>query len=135
MTSSPFKVLTLAFVVALSGPSIASDAPAAAPISETAKTTHKVTESISVDRLVQKIYANSPLNTTTLRKALMNANPKVITGNPQQRLRSGTDIVVPDHGEIVRATLAPFVTVAQDQSENNPVARDNQVRKQWVRFP
>ena len=96
---------------------------------------HKVAESIVIDRLIQKLYANSPLSTTVLRKTLTDANPKVITGNPQQRVKAGTQIVVPDHSEVVRVTLAPFAAAAQEAQDNNPGARDYQARKQWVRFP
>ncbi len=98
-------------------------------------TQYKVPESTPIDRLVQKVYANSPLNTTLLRKTLVDANPKVITGNPQQRVKAGTTIVVPDHSEVVRLTLAPFAAAAQEAHDNNPGARDYQARKQWVRFP
>jgi hypothetical protein len=98
-------------------------------------TQYKVPESTPIDRLVQKVYANSPLNTTLLRKMLVDANPKVITGNPQQRVKAGTTIVVPDHSEVVRLTLAPFAAAAQEAHDNNPGARDSQARKQWVRFP
>ena len=96
---------------------------------------HKVAESIAIDRLIQKLYANSPLSTTVLRKTLTDANPKVITGNPQQRVKAGTQIVVPDHSEVVRVILAPFAAAAQEAQDNNPGARDYQARKQWVRFP
>lgn len=113
----------------------AADAPAGQPAAATSTTQHKVAESIPIDRLVQKIYAGSPLNITILRKALLDANPKVITGNPQQRVKSGTTLVVPDHGEVVRLTLAPFAAAAPDSQDSNPGARDYQARKQWVRFP
>ncbi len=98
-------------------------------------TQYKVPESTPIDRLVQKVYANSPLNTALLRKTLVDANPKVITGNPQQRVKAGTTMVVPDHSEVVRLTLSPFAAAAQEAHDNNPGARDSQARKQWVRFP
>lgn len=113
----------------------AADAPAAQQTPSAKVTQYKVPESTPIDKLVQKIYANSPLNTALLRKTLVDANPKVITGNPQQRVKAGTTIVVPDHSEVVRQTLAPFVAAAQEAHDNNPGARDYQARKQWVRFP
>ena len=70
-----------------------------------------------------------------LRKALVDANPKVITGNPQQRVKGGTSIVVPDHGEIVRTALMPVSAKAPEAIDNNPAASDYQSRKHWVRFP
>ena len=113
----------------------AADAPAAQQTPSTKVTQYKVPESTPIDKLVQKIYANSPLNTALLRKTLVEANPKVITGNPQQRVKAGTSIVVPDHSEVVRMTLAPFAAAAQEVQDNDPGARDYQARKQWVRFP
>jgi hypothetical protein len=133
MKFSRFKSFALTTALALACHAHAADAPAAQPA--TPSTQHKLAESIAIDRLVQKVYANSPLNTALLRKTLVDANPKVITGNPQQRVKAGTTIVVPDHSEVVRLTLAPFAAAAQEAHDNNPGARDYQARKQWVRFP
>ena len=94
-----------------------------------------VAQSTSVDKLIQKFYANSPLSVSVLRKALVDANPKVITGNPQQRVKAGTVIVVPDHGEVVKHVLTPHVVAKQVILEENPAASDYQSRKHWVRFP
>ena len=94
-----------------------------------------VAQSTSVDKLIQKFYANSPLSTSVLRKALVDANPKVITGNPQQRVKAGTVIVVPDHGQIVNHVLTPNVVAKQVILDQNPAASDYQSRKHWVRFP
>jgi len=130
MKLSPFKFVVLTFAYVLSCSVQSADVPEQVKM---ATTQHKVSESTPIDRLVQKIYANSPLNTTVLRKALVDANPKVITGNPQQRVKAGTTIVVPDHGELVRTTLTPFA--AQDIQDHNSNSRDYSTRKQWVRFP
>jgi hypothetical protein len=94
-----------------------------------------VAQSTAVDKLLQKFYANSPLNMSVLRKALVDANPKVITGNPQQRVKAGTVIVVPDHGEVVKHVLTPHVEAKQVILDQNPAASDYQSRKHWVRFP
>ena len=94
-----------------------------------------VAQSTPVDKLIQKFYANSPLSVSVLRKALVDANPKVITGNPQQRVKAGTVIVVPDHGEVVKHVLTPHVVAKQVILEENPAASDYQSRKHWVRFP
>lgn len=123
-------VVTFAFALSCSVQS--ADVPEQAKTA-VSTTQHKVSESTPIDRLVQKIYANSPLNTALLRKALVDANPKVITGNPQQRVKAGTTLVVPDHAELVRTTLTPFA--AQDTQENSAISRDYSTRKQWVRFP
>lgn len=113
-------------------PVVASDmpadgtAPAAAP--------YTVGQSTPIDKVVQKVYANSPLTLQVLRQALAEANPKVITGNPQQRVKAGTVLNVPDHGQVVRNVLTPLAANS-DNTESGPAARDYPVRRQWVRFP
>ena len=104
-------------------------------VAKVADANFTVAQSTSVDKLIQKFYANSPLNVSVLRKALVDANPKVITGNPQQRVKAGTVIVVPDHGEVVKHVLTPHVEAKQVILDQNPTANDYQARKHWVRFP
>ena len=93
-------------------------------------------QSMAVDKLVQKFYPNSPIATSVLRKVLQDANPKIISGNPQQRVKAGTTLAVPDHGHIAVAVLTPFAAAhtAKDP-DPGPSARDASVRKPWVRFP
>ena len=104
-------------------------------IAQVASTNFTVAQSTPVDKLIQKFYANSPLSVSVLRKALVDANPKVITGNPQQRVKAGTVIVVPDHGEVVKHVLTPHVVAKNVILEENPAVSDHQSRKHWVRFP
>lgn len=127
--------LMMALAFGLTSTSYAADATTAPNPGNAAAPNYKVAESIAIDKLIQKIYEKSPLNTSVLRKALVDANPKVITGNPQQRVKGGTSIVVPDHGEIVRTALMPFSAKAPEAIDNNPAASDYQSRKHWVRFP
>jgi len=97
--------------------------------------THKVAQSTSIDRVIQTVYANSPLNATVLRKVLADANPKVITGNPQQRVKAGTTIMVPDHGHVVKNILMPHMAAAPETQEPGPSVSESATRRQWVRFP
>lgn len=93
-------------------------------------------QSTAVDKLVQKFYPNSPISSSVLRKALQDANPKIISGNPQQRVKAGTTLAVPDHGHIAVAVLTPFAAAhTAKNSDPGPSARDAAVRKPWVRFP
>ena len=128
-------MIALALALGLTSTSFAADATTAPNPSNSVAPNYKVAESIGIDKLIQKVYAKSPLNTAVLRKALVDANPKVITGNPQQRVKGGTSIVVPDHGEIVRTVLMPVSAKAPEAIDNNPAASDYQSRKHWVRFP
>jgi hypothetical protein len=129
-----------AWLIALAGSCLVTSPLKAAETGKEAATpavssNFTVAQSTPVDKLIQKFYANSPLNVSVLRKALVDANPKVITGNPQQRVKAGTIIVVPDHGQLVKHVLTPHVPVAQEPTEQNPAASDYQSRKHWVRFP
>ena len=118
---------------------LASHALASAPSEEKpaapAMPTHKVAQSASIDRVIQTVYANSPLNAAVLRKVLADANPKVITGNPQQRVKAGTTIMVPDHGHVVKHILTPHMAAAPETQESGPSASESSTRRQWVRFP
>jgi len=116
-------------------PSRAADKSAEAP-EPVALVQVTLEQSMAVDKLVQKFYPNSPIATSVLRKALQDANPKIMTGNPQQRVKAGTTLAVPDHGHIAVAVLTPFAAAhtAKDP-DPGPSARDASVRKPWVRFP
>jgi Tfp pilus assembly protein FimV len=93
-------------------------------------------QSMPVDKLVQKFYPNSPIAISALRKALQDANPKIISGNSQQRVKAGTILVVPDHAQVATTLLAAIsASPTAKSSDSGPSARDNAVRKPWVRFP
>ena len=93
-------------------------------------------QSTPVDKVVQKFYPNSPIAVSALRKALQDANPKIISGNPQQRVKAGTVLVVPDHAQVATTLLAAIsASPTAKSSDSGPSARDNAVRKPWVRFP
>lgn len=113
----------------------AADASADKP--ESAPVVHfTLDQSTAVDKLVQKFYPNSPIATSALRKALQDANPKIITGNPQQRVKAGTSLVVPDHAQVAGTLLAAIAPPPTAKSlDSGPSASDNAVRKPWVRFP
>ena len=93
-------------------------------------------QSTPVDKVVQKFYPNSPIAVGALRKALQDANPKIISGNPQQRVKAGTTLVVPDHAQVATTLLAAIsASPTAKNLDSGPSARDSAVRKPWVRFP
>ena len=102
---------------------------------EVAAPTYTVPQSTPIDKVIQTVYANSPLNVSVLRKVLVDANPKVITGNPQQRVKAGTTLTVPEHGQVLKNILSPQVAAVPETPEPGPSARDVSARRQWVRFP
>ena len=119
----------------LAAPSRAAD-PSAEAQEPVAIAQVTIDQSMAVDKLVQKFYPNSPIAVGVLRKVLQDANPKIISGNPQQRLKAGITLAVPDHGYIATMLLAPIAAAhAPKNSDPGPSARDASVRKPWVRFP
>ena len=129
------KVCTLAALsCALASSALASVSPEEKPATA-AIPTYTVAQSTPIERVIQTVYANSPLNAAVLRKVLADANPKVITGNPQQRVKAGTTLMVPDHGHVVKNILAPHVAAAPETQEAGPSASEPSARRQWVRFP
>ena len=108
-----------------------TDSPESAPVVRIT-----LDQSMPVDKLVQKFYPNSPIAISALRKALQDANPKIISGNSQQRVKAGTILVVPDHAQVATTLLAAIsASPTAKSSDSGPSARDNAVRKPWVRFP
>ena len=108
-----------------------ADSPESAPVVRIT-----LDQSMPVDKLVQKFYPNSPIAISALRKALQDANPKIISGNSQQRVKAGTILVVPDHAQVATTLLAAIsASPTAKSSDSGPSARDNAVRKPWVLFP
>lgn len=129
------KICTLFFLSCLLTCKALAAEPSEEKPAEVAAPTYTVTQSTPIDKVIQKVYANSPLNVSVLRKILVDANPKVISGNPQQRVKAGTIITVPDHGQVLRNILAPHAVATPETQEPGPSARDDSARRQWVRFP
>jgi hypothetical protein len=135
ITSTSSWLLVGALACFISSKSHAADA-SAEPQGPVASVQMTVEQSTPVDKLLQKFYPNSPIAIGALRQALVEANPKVITGNPQQRVKAGAVLVVPDHAQVASKVLTPLVAEHTAKSfESGPSARDNAVRKPWVRFP
>jgi Tfp pilus assembly protein FimV len=135
ITSTSSWLLVGAMACFASSKSHAADATAE-PQSPTSLVQMKVEQSTPVDKLLQKIYPNSPIAMGVLRQALVEANPKVITGNPQQRVKAGAVLMVPNHAQVASKALAPLVAEHTAKSfDSGPSASDNAVRKPWVRFP
>ena len=75
-------------------------------------------------------------DSSSLRKALQDANPKIVTGNPQQRFKAGTTLIVPDHAQVATTLLVAIsASPTAKSSDSGPSARDYTARKPWVRFP
>ena len=123
---------------------------------------YKVKAGDTVDRIIQKFYASSPLRMDVLREALVQNNPKsFVKANPRS-LIAGSTLSLPDQTELVKklmpqlaaapapAAEAPTTAVAQanvvtpvnvppvggaaaHQAGHNPGMSDP--KRNWVRYP
>jgi hypothetical protein len=75
------------------------------------------------------------LNPAILRQAVADLNPKIVTGKPGQKFKPGTVITMPDHGQLVRSSLAPFATSTEYSARSGYSAGDPSSRRNWIRYP
>jgi len=79
--------------------------------------TYKVKAGDTIDRVIQKFYANSPLRTEVLRNALIQSNPQAFVKANPKSLIAGSVLVLPDQLELLKKVipaLAPVAPVAPD---------------------
>ena len=102
----------------------------------TAMTMYATQSGDTIERVVHNAMPNSPLSAEVLRKALAQANPKLVTGKAGQKFKTGTTLQVPDHAELVRTTLETFVSTSTEGSSRSGFgASDPTSRRHWIRYP
>jgi Tfp pilus assembly protein FimV len=92
----------------------------------------------TLDRVIQRTMANSPLKIELLRKAFVEGNPHAFVSGNVSRLRAGAVLQVPDHTRLLRSTLLPLLDAADaDALTATGAARSFSAsdRRSWVRFP
>jgi Tfp pilus assembly protein FimV len=92
--------------------------------------TYRVRPGDSLDRIIQRTMPNSPLKIEYLRDAVVRANPGVFAHAGGYRIHSGQVLQLPDLGQILRATMEPFL-----QSPESKAQTDEQIRRRWVHYP
>jgi Tfp pilus assembly protein FimV len=92
----------------------------------------------TLDRVIQKTMAGSPLKIEILRQAFADLNPQAFVNGKVARLKAGAVLQVPDHVQLLRATIMPVLGMtdisaasAEAQSSNTNASE----RRGWVRFP
>jgi len=79
---------------------------------------YKVKAGDTVERIIQKFYASTPLRTEVLRQALVQNNPQAfVKGNPKSLL-AGASLMLPEPAELVKKLMPTLV--ADNQSASNP---------------
>jgi pilus assembly protein FimV len=87
----------------------------------------------SLDKVIQKTMADSPLRIELLRKAFIQLNPQAFPGGQATRLRADQVLQVPDAQQLLRAVAMPLLEVTEAPRVAPPVSAQEQRR--WVRFP
>jgi len=117
--------------------SAAASAPPSASASASASaSTYKPKPGETLDQVIAKTMAKSPLSIALLRQAFIDQNPQAIVPGKTPTLRKGATLQVPDHDRLLRNVLASVTPVAapiQAQPQVAPSTPED--RKRWVQFP
>lgn len=112
--------------------------PAKSPTNTAASAakTYKPKAGETLDQVIAKTMASSPLSTAILRQAFIEQNPQAIIAGKVPKLRKGATLNVPDHDQLLRGVLA---SVSPAPASNDLAPRQAQStpeeRKRWVQFP
>jgi Tfp pilus assembly protein FimV len=115
--------------------SAAASAPPSASASASASS-YKPKPGETLDQVIAKTMAKSPLSISLLRQAFIDQNPQAIVPGKTPTLRKGATLQVPDHDRLLRNVLASVTPVAapiQAQPQVAPSTPED--RKRWVQFP
>ncbi len=117
---------------------IAGSVQAAEPAQALPATGYTVLRGDTLDRVIQKTMAGSPLKIEILRQAFADLNPQAFVNGKVARLKAGAVLQVPDHGQLLRATILPVLGVADlpvAPTEAQSPSTNASERRGWVRFP
>lgn len=89
----------------------------------------------TLDRVIRKTMANSPLKDDLLRQAVIAANPKAFAAGRNSRLRVGTELKLPETNALLRDVLLPLLSPAEVGSYFPPPPTTAEERRRWVRYP
>jgi len=124
------------FMLVLAALSLSLQAQAAEPSAKLATEpgrSYVVARGDTLDRIIHKTMAQSPLRIELLREALAAANPQAIASVRNPRLKAGAVLQLPDHEALLRAAVLPLLPSVGMASHPTPNDADN--RKRWVRYP
>ena len=79
---------------------------------------YKVKAGDTIDRILQKFYASTPLRQDVLREALVQNNPQAfVKGNPKSLL-AGANLMLPEPAELVKKLMPVLLADASSASAN-----------------
>ncbi len=89
----------------------------------------------TLDRVIRKTMADSPLKDELLRQAFIAANPKALAAGRNSRLRVGTELKLPETNALLRDILLPLLSPTEVGSYFPPPPTTAEERRRWVRYP
>jgi Tfp pilus assembly protein FimV len=89
----------------------------------------------TLDRVIRKTMADSPLKDDLLRQALIAANPKAFAAGRNSRLKPGTELKLPETHALLREILLPLLSPTEVGSYFPPPPSTAEERRRWVRYP
>jgi hypothetical protein len=89
----------------------------------------------TIDRVIRKTMADSPLKDELLRQALIAANPTAFKAGRNSRLRPGTELKLPEMHGLLRDILLPLLSPTEVGSYFPPPPSTADERRRWVRYP
>ena len=121
-------------VLAHSGQASAAE-PAAtslsAPSGEATTAAYTTKAGDTLQKLVARHYKDSPLKPQALVQAVRQLNPEGLPAKPEQRIKTGTVLQLPEHSFVLRETLRSLLP----ESSAAAAAGAALPREHWVRFP
>ena len=122
-------------------------APAATPVTATApvqtpthasdtagRYTPKAKETL--DQVIQKTMAASPLKIELLRQAFIKHNPQAFMAGSQSKFKKGVSLKIPDHDQLLLETMQVHEKTADLQAaQAGNTSGSREERRQWVRYP
>lgn len=113
-------------------------APTGAGEAAAAGATYQPKPGETLDQVIGKTMANSPLSMALLRQAFIDENPQAIIAGKVPKLRKGAALHIPNHDLLLRRVLASVTPVPTAKTTEAPVRAlpaSPEERKRWVQFP
>lgn len=124
------------FAASLTAGMVHAAEPAQASAQAIAGRSYTVQRGDTLDRVIQKTMATSPLKIELLRQAFLDGNPQAFVSGNVSRLRAGAVLQVPDHSQLLRSVVLPVLEGADAAAVAGGGRSSNASdRRSWVRFP
>lgn len=90
----------------------------------------------TLDQVIQKTMAASPLKIELLRQAFIKHNPQAFMPGSQSKFKKGALLKIPDHDQLLLETMQVHEKNADLQAaQTGHTSGSREERRQWVRYP